>query len=101
MWRQTSEYIVEDLCHCGKNASEENCGWRYAACPRFRKSGGCTYYLWIDPPMCTRARQILPGLLKKNEKLEDELKRKRFSERCMWLVLVLSWMVVYLLLKND
>ncbi|GER43889.1 GRF zinc finger containing protein [Striga asiatica] len=105
MWRQTSEYIVEDLCRCGKNAvrktswSEENCGRRYGASPRFRKSGGCTYYLWIDPSMCTGARQIIPGLLKKNEKLEDELKSKRFRERCMWLVLVLSWMNVYLLYK--
>ncbi|KAK6132756.1 hypothetical protein DH2020_033484 [Rehmannia glutinosa] len=118
MWRQTSEYVVEDLCHCGRNSvvktswTDLNPGRRYKACKKF----------WVS----FRAQQIIPGLLKRInkhdnevvklkdevqkleyevqkledvvEKLENELKKKRSRDRWMWIVLVLSWIVVYLMM---
>ncbi|KAK6148207.1 hypothetical protein DH2020_019119 [Rehmannia glutinosa] len=125
MWRRTSEYVVDDLCHCGRNSivktswTNLNPGRRYKACTKFREVGGCHYFSWIDSPMCSRAQQIIPGLLKRInkhdnevvklkdevqkledvvEKLENELKKKRSRDRWMWTVLVLSWIVVYLMM---
>ncbi|KAK3038953.1 hypothetical protein RJ639_027438 [Escallonia herrerae] len=25
----------------------------------------CEYFIWIDPPMCERAEQVIPGLLRR------------------------------------
>ena len=33
---------------------------------------GCGMLQWIDPKMCKRSLQIIPGLLKKINKLEEE-----------------------------
>ncbi|KAI3470125.1 hypothetical protein Pfo_026788 [Paulownia fortunei] len=70
MWKQTAEFTMEEICHCGRNAAKKT-SWtdfnprrRYVACEKFWKVGGCAYFDWIDPLMCTRARQIIPELLK-------------------------------------
>ncbi|KAK6140688.1 hypothetical protein DH2020_025570 [Rehmannia glutinosa] len=116
---QTSEVLMDSMCHCGRNAVKKtswtdlNPGRRYSACENFREVGGCCYFVWIDPPMCTRARQIIPGLLKKVNKLEnnlkqvnklendikqleDDLKCKRSREKYLWFALVMSWSIMYL-----
>ncbi|KAI3451464.1 hypothetical protein Pfo_008129 [Paulownia fortunei] len=61
---------MEEICHCGRNVAKKT-SWtdlnprrRHVACKKFWEVGGCTYFVWIDPPMCTRVRQIIPGLLK-------------------------------------
>ncbi|KAK6119504.1 hypothetical protein DH2020_046754 [Rehmannia glutinosa] len=67
-----------NFCHCEKNVVKKTSwtdldpGRRYSACEKFREVGGCTYFAWIDPPMCTRSRQIFPELLKRANKLEGE-----------------------------
>ncbi|KAK6116025.1 hypothetical protein DH2020_008294 [Rehmannia glutinosa] len=107
MWRHKSEYVVEDLCHCGRNSIVKTS--------------------WTDlNPGRSRAQQIIPGLLKRInrhdnevvklkdevqklvyevqnlenvvEKLENDLKKKRSRDRWMWTILVLSWIVVYLMM---
>lgn len=32
---------------------------------------GCGFHEWLDPPMCSRAKHIIPGLLKKVNTLES------------------------------
>ncbi|KAK3029919.1 hypothetical protein RJ639_039779 [Escallonia herrerae] len=35
----------------------------------------CEYFFWIDPPMCERAVQVIPGLLRRiNGNAEEVLK---------------------------
>ncbi|KAK6132720.1 hypothetical protein DH2020_033525 [Rehmannia glutinosa] len=93
MWRQTSEYVVEDLCHCGRNSvvktswSDLNPGRRYKACTKFR--------LEDEVQKLEYEVQKLEDVV---EKLENELKKKRSRDRWVWIVLVLSWIVVYLMM---
>ncbi|KAK6150062.1 hypothetical protein DH2020_017587 [Rehmannia glutinosa] len=124
MWKQTSEVIMDVFCNCGRNATMKtswtdlNPGRRYMACQKFKEVGGCTFFNWIDPPMCSRARQIIPGLLKKINKLEDQvkefekledqvkefdklegkMKRNRNNEIWLWMTLFFSWIVAYLMM---
>ncbi|PIN03175.1 hypothetical protein CDL12_24306 [Handroanthus impetiginosus] len=70
-----------------------------------REPGGCSYFAWIDPPMCSRSRQIIPGLLWRINKIEDELKKvkcpmkdKKRREKWLWAALVLSWACMYLIM---
>ncbi|GFP88182.1 hypothetical protein PHJA_000961900 [Phtheirospermum japonicum] len=37
------------------------------------------YFSWIDPPICARARQIIPGLLKRVNRLEGDLGRRELQ----------------------
>ncbi|GFP95187.1 hypothetical protein PHJA_001663100 [Phtheirospermum japonicum] len=39
------------------------------------------YFSWIDPPICARARQIIPGILKRVNRLEGDLGRRNFREK--------------------
>ncbi|GER41163.1 GRF zinc finger containing protein [Striga asiatica] len=102
MWRQTSELIVDDFCNCGHAAVKKTCwtdpnaGRRYSACAKHRELGGCTYFIWIDPPMCMRSRQVIPGLRKRVDRLEAEIRRKNIREKMLLFVLLVSWIVVYL-----
>ncbi|GFP83383.1 hypothetical protein PHJA_000481700 [Phtheirospermum japonicum] len=54
------------------------------------------YFSWIDPLICARARQIVPGLLKRVNRLEGDLGRRNFREKLLWMVLIISWIVMYL-----
>ncbi|GER55222.1 zinc ion binding [Striga asiatica] len=127
-WRQTAEFNVERFCRCGKKVvtrtswSDINPGRRYISCEKF-KEGGCPYFVWIEKPLCPRACQIIPGLLRrankfeaeaemlqadihdleveqkqmlvKVEKLEATIKSKRFRERlCCNVVVMGSFAVV-------
>ncbi|GFQ05671.1 hypothetical protein PHJA_002711200 [Phtheirospermum japonicum] len=105
MWKKTGEVIVDDFCNCGRNAVQRtswtdlNPGRRYTTCSKFREIGGCTYFSWVDAPMCDRARHIIPGLLRRVNRLEAEVQRKNLREKLVWVALVVSWSVMYLLKK--
>ncbi|GER31466.1 GRF zinc finger containing protein [Striga asiatica] len=77
-WQQTAEFVVERFCRCGKNVvtrtswSDANPGRRYISCEKFKEKGGCTYFVWIERPLCPRACQIIPGLLRRANKFEAE-----------------------------
>ncbi|GER28415.1 GRF zinc finger containing protein [Striga asiatica] len=71
-------------CWCGKRAkivtswTVDNPGRRYQTCA-IGKPLGCTYWSWLDPPMCERSQRIIPGLLKRINALEakhDNLKEQ-------------------------
>ncbi|GER39719.1 GRF zinc finger containing protein, partial [Striga asiatica] len=105
MWTQTSEFIMDDFCHCGKSAvkktswTDMNPGRRYSTCKNFLEVGGCTYRCWIDPPICARARQIIPGLVKRVSMLEGDVCHGRCREKILWLVLIVSWLMMFLFFK--
>ncbi|GFP92200.1 hypothetical protein PHJA_001364100 [Phtheirospermum japonicum] len=52
------------------------------------------YFFWIDLPICARARQVIPGLLKRVNRLEGDLGRRNFREKLLWMVLIVSWIVL-------
>ncbi|GER30712.1 GRF zinc finger containing protein [Striga asiatica] len=71
-------------CYCGRRAvirtswTTENPGLRFQACLKNEEGGGCVFFDWYDPPMCRRAKALIPGLLKKmNANEEDILKLKK------------------------
>lgn len=58
--------------------------------------------------MCPRARVIIPGLLRKVEKLEDDLKKfeaadeiKRKKKRPIWLFVIVLFIVWSFVLMNK
>ncbi|KAK6138994.1 hypothetical protein DH2020_027264 [Rehmannia glutinosa] len=71
-----------ESCFCGKTAvirtswTDDNPGRRFQSCLNFKR-GGCQFFSWEDPPMCNRARQIIPGLLRKINKIQDELEKMK------------------------
>ncbi|KAK6138847.1 hypothetical protein DH2020_027412 [Rehmannia glutinosa] len=66
-------------CYCGRTAvirtawTTENPGRRFQSCRDYDK-GGCKFFSWEDPPMCSRAKAIIPGLLRKINAFEAENK---------------------------
>ncbi|KAL0451759.1 UNVERIFIED_CONTAM: hypothetical protein Slati_1154000 [Sesamum latifolium] len=80
------------ICYCGKKAAMRtswtnyNPGRRFHGCNDF--PNWCGFFHWEDPPMCTRAKSMIPSLLRKLDKKESEisiLKKKPFLSRpCEW-----------------
>ncbi|PIN05968.1 hypothetical protein CDL12_21485 [Handroanthus impetiginosus] len=84
----------EDSCYCKKRAVKKtswmnlNPGMTYSIYSNFR----------VDPPMCDRSRNIIPRLLRKMNLLESEITRRKSKKVKMWICLVVSWIIIYLLL---
>lgn len=36
---------------------------------------GCGFKEWFDPPMCSRAKKIIPGLLRSMNRKDEEIER--------------------------
>ena len=64
------------------------------------QDAGCPRFLgWVDPPMCARARVIIPGLLKSKNKDEEQIKKlkvklKKRNRVIVLLLLVLGFRIV-------
>ncbi|PIN02097.1 DNA topoisomerase [Handroanthus impetiginosus] len=92
---------MEELCYCNRPTLKKtswtdlNPGRRYSICPQYRENGGCNFFSWVDPPMCARSRQIIPGLLKRVNKLESEIARRKSKELKMWIVMGVSCILIY------
>ncbi|KAL8528000.1 hypothetical protein ACS0TY_005711 [Phlomoides rotata] len=67
-------------CFCRKEAivvtssKDANVGRRFFGCENYSNIGYCKFFRWIDQPMCERAREIIPGLLKKMNDMRGELR---------------------------
>lgn len=82
-----------------------NPGRRFVSCSK------CGFFDWVDPPMCERARAIIPGLLRKlnryqameNEAAErareTEMKMQAAKKREKWLWIVIMFLVSVILYK--
>ncbi|GJX27321.1 zinc finger, GRF-type containing protein [Tanacetum coccineum] len=57
------------LCLCGQQTlirtswTNNHPGRRFHTCPRLGGTS-CDFFDWYDPPICARARNIIPGLLR-------------------------------------
>ncbi|KAK0571541.1 hypothetical protein LWI29_017747 [Acer saccharum] len=66
-------------CFCGTKAkrctswTSSNPGRRFFGCSKNRGDGHCGFFRWYDPPICARAKKIVPGLLRRISELEMRL----------------------------
>ncbi|PWA59844.1 zinc finger, GRF-type [Artemisia annua] len=51
--------------------TDRNPGRRFFCCPNV--CSNCRTFRWIDPPMCQRAMEIIPGLLRARNALEEDI----------------------------
>ncbi|CAH9069248.1 unnamed protein product [Cuscuta europaea] len=74
------EWILITCCHCGHELkllttwSSENPGRGFFQCPNYERHGGCNFMEWFDPPMCQRAKRIIPELLKRINRQDEEIR---------------------------
>ncbi|KAH7864598.1 hypothetical protein Vadar_031539 [Vaccinium darrowii] len=67
-----------------------NPGRRFSSCP----NNNCKDFVWVDPPMCQRAVQIIPGLLRRSNRLEVELHNSKVRVRNLAVALCATWMMI-------
>ncbi|XP_019198072.1 PREDICTED: uncharacterized protein LOC109191851 [Ipomoea nil] len=69
-------------CRCGHQLkirtlwTNENPGRRFWQCSggSSQRQVGCGFLDWYDPPMCYRSKRIIPGLLKRINRLEEDIR---------------------------
>ncbi|KAL8466997.1 hypothetical protein ACS0TY_035902 [Phlomoides rotata] len=75
---QSSGNPEQITCYCHRVAvtvtswKEDNVGRRFLGCERYPNKGYCKFFKWIDEQLCERAKQIIPGLLKRLNEQRDE-----------------------------
>ncbi|XP_012829795.1 PREDICTED: uncharacterized protein At4g04775-like [Erythranthe guttata] len=66
-------------CKCGDEMplltswTPSNPGRRFRACPNYERVKNCDVFKWHDPEMCARSKNIIPGLIRRIDRLNDEL----------------------------
>ncbi|GKE37018.1 zinc finger, GRF-type containing protein [Tanacetum coccineum] len=85
-------------CACGLEGvirtswTNRNSGRRFYGCPTL--SPTCVNFLrWYDPPMCQRSIQIIPGLLRSHNELEEIVAMVEEKQRKLLKFLIISWVV--------
>ncbi|KAL8257927.1 hypothetical protein R6Q59_029968 [Mikania micrantha] len=93
------------MCDCGRIAiirtswTSLNLGRRFHSCPR--PVGQCRRFLgWVDPSMCPRAIDVIPGLLRAKNNTDEEVERlkskiKAKDTTIFVLVLVIGYLVLF------
>ncbi|PIN07725.1 hypothetical protein CDL12_19706 [Handroanthus impetiginosus] len=87
----------ESSCYCKKRTVKKtswtnlNSGRRYSICSNFR------HFRKMEV-ITTSIGNIIPELLRKVNLLESEIARRKSKEVKMWICLVVSWIIIYLLL---
>ncbi|CAL2265036.1 unnamed protein product [Prunus armeniaca] len=95
-------------CHCGKLArmqtswTSSNPGQRFLVCPKSKGRGekGCRFFQWFDAEMCERSKSLIPGLLRKIDRVEKENAKIRAKSKILWAAMLLSWLVVFAMKMN-
>ena len=59
-----------------------------------QQHGGCGFFVWYDPPMCHRSKQVIPGLLRKLTRLENEVTNTKRKQNVLCTIVVVSWVIV-------
>ncbi|KAL4556122.1 hypothetical protein LXL04_038765 [Taraxacum kok-saghyz] len=83
------------MCRCGSEEtrttswSDINPGRQFWRCSR--PSMSCGFVGWIDPPMCPRAVQVIPGLLRAMNMLEERERLAHEDALKMKKLLFCSW----------
>ncbi|GER30819.1 GRF zinc finger containing protein, partial [Striga asiatica] len=77
----SNSYIRDHrYCYCGERPvirtswTSDNLGCRFRSCIEYEgeENPGCNFFSWVDPPMCRRSTEIIPGLLRKSNVLRAE-----------------------------
>ncbi|KAG8379460.1 hypothetical protein BUALT_Bualt07G0090800 [Buddleja alternifolia] len=55
--------------------TNDNPGRRFKCCA----DGKCDFFTWFDPPMCARSKLIIPGLLRRLNRQEEEIRKLQQS----------------------
>ncbi|PWA46103.1 zinc finger, GRF-type [Artemisia annua] len=85
-------------CFCGNQAAirtswtNNNPGQRFWSCPQI--DSHCDFFSWLDPPMCARSRQIIPGLLSSRNEIQETLDAMAVGYRRMKFCLIFTLLVV-------
>ncbi|KAL3638213.1 hypothetical protein CASFOL_017584 [Castilleja foliolosa] len=80
-------------CHCGiqleliTSWTDDNPGRRFQACPNYKMSSCCGFFRWFDEEMCSRSKEVIPGLLRKTNKLELLLAAEQEKNKFVQVVL--------------
>ncbi|GER33285.1 GRF zinc finger containing protein [Striga asiatica] len=59
--------------------TRKNLGRRYWACPKYGNFGYCGIFIWFDPNICERAKNIIPGLLEKSNKHQHQIEQYKLK----------------------
>ncbi|KAH7846847.1 hypothetical protein Vadar_018804 [Vaccinium darrowii] len=70
--------------------TDQNPGRRFVKCT----NNDCNDFGWVDPPMCRRSTQIIPGLLRRINKMEMELQKSKATKKKMKMLLVGTWILL-------
>ena len=65
----------------------------------FLQRNGCTFWEWADLEMCDRSKHIIPGLLRKINRLEEDQNagKGKMKNPWFWVSVFMVGMVLYLL----
>ncbi|KAL3614656.1 hypothetical protein CASFOL_041413 [Castilleja foliolosa] len=80
-------------CHCGiqlelvTSWTDDNPGRRFQACPNYKMPSCCGFFRWFDEEMCSRSKEVIPGLLRKTNKLELLLATEQEKNKLVQVVL--------------
>ena len=88
-----------EMCFCNKVSvvktswTDRNPGRRFLS---YGKRNGCSFFIWIDPPMCDRARVIILGLLRRLTEMEEEIMRAKRRVKILW-----AWTIFSVFMSNN
>ncbi|KAI8542917.1 hypothetical protein RHMOL_Rhmol08G0177100 [Rhododendron molle] len=93
-----------DICYYKKvgkvttSWTDSNPERRFIGCEHYGQPGACGYFIWFDPPMCDRAKVVIPGLLwslgrheTKKIRADAKIKRLRKMNNVLFAALVATW----------
>ncbi|KAH7864188.1 hypothetical protein Vadar_026779 [Vaccinium darrowii] len=102
--RDIGNFIEDNPCNVCGNRREMHTSWttinpgrRFVSCP----NDSCKDFAWFDPPMCARSVQIIPGLLKKANKMEAEITRLKAKEKKLCVALAMTWVAIAIVLLQK
>ncbi|KAG8387983.1 hypothetical protein BUALT_Bualt02G0077800 [Buddleja alternifolia] len=78
-----------DECRCGMKLpvltawTDQNPGRRFQKCPNYGKPSYCGVFVWLDPDICERGRELLPKMHRTIMRLEDEIYWFKRRENCL------------------
>ncbi|KAL3621602.1 hypothetical protein CASFOL_036514 [Castilleja foliolosa] len=80
-------------CHCGiqlelvTSWTDDNTGRRFQACHSYKMPLCCGFFRCFDEEMCARSKEVIPGLLRKTNKLELLLAAEQEKNKFVQVVL--------------
>ncbi|PWA38265.1 zinc finger, GRF-type [Artemisia annua] len=104
---------IPRICHCGlptvlrTSWTATNPGRRFHCCPKtviindLQGQDSCGFNGFYDPPMCPRSVQIIPGLLRNINHVQEVATNNERRDTMFKNLLLLSWLVfgVYFMLN--